>query len=76
MIHQFAVAALATISGFALVAFIIFCERLFNRSYDDYPIKYYGKTKQRPGKGATDIVPTDPYSEIINDYPTYHRQVK
>ena len=33
------------------------------------------KAKQRKATGTKDIVPTEPdtYSEIIDDYPTYHR---
>jgi hypothetical protein len=40
--------------------------------------KQDGKIEQREIEGAKDIAPSepDPYSEIINDYPTYYRQVK
>ena len=74
MLNQFLSAALATILGFFLYAVMLLCYRLlFTRSYDDYPIKYYGKKKQRKVKGPKDIIPADPYSEIIDHYPTYHR---
>ena len=34
--------------------------------------------KESQGTGAKDIVAAEPdqYADIINDYPTYHRQVK
>ncbi len=37
--------------------------------------KQHGKIKQRQVKSQEDIAPTqpDPYEEVINDYPTYHR---
>jgi hypothetical protein len=40
--------------------------------------KQHGKIKQRQDKSPQDITPTEPdqYEGIIDDYPTYHRQVK
>ena len=34
--------------------------------------------KESQGKGKADIIPTEPdqYADIIDDYPTYNRQVK
>lgn len=42
------------------------------------PISDEKISKKTKGKGtvATSIEPDDSYSEIINDYPTYDREVK
>ena len=75
MLTQFLAAILVAVIAYALIGAGIFIYRLITtRRSDTYLVRYYGKSKQRPVKGAKDIIPADPYSEIINDYPTYHRQ--
>jgi len=71
MLTNLTAACLVALIFFALIAFGIFLRRLFHHLKTDF---CYGKSKEKQIEGATDTIPVDPYSEIINHYPTYHRQ--
>lgn len=78
-LDSFIAAVLVGGSFAVLYAAGIFIYRiLFTKNQDEYPVKYYGKNKQRQTKGTQDIVPAEPdqYADIIDDYPTYNRQVE
>ena len=75
--HPAIVAILVTAIFYALIGLGILCYRLlFTKDQDEYPVRFYGKSKQRKVKGPKDITPVehDPYTEIIDHYPTYNRQ--
>ena len=43
--------------------------KLFSNRYDEYPI-----TKKKSQSRTDQVADPCKYDEIINDYPTYHRQ--
>ncbi len=71
LITHITAACLVVLIFLALIAFGIFLRRLFHHLKTDFG---YGKNKEGQTEGATDTIPVDPYSEIIDHYPTCHRQ--
>ena len=62
----------------ALSMVFILRKYLFSNHRDLYPVKKQKHEKNKKGTGPQDIVPVEPdqYEHIIDDYPTYNRQVK